>query len=92
MEKLLDVSRGTPSLENRLPISKYWGIVKEFGISWGERWVTQKAMFCFVKGTCCPRSNDFFRGYVLHFKVVFSGQRVWHCMEKCWMVPRAEHL
>jgi hypothetical protein len=59
MEKLLDVSRGTPSLENRPPISKYWGIVKEFGISWGERWATQKAMFCFVKGTCCPRSKTF---------------------------------
>jgi hypothetical protein len=52
MEKLLDVSRGTRSLENRPPMSKYCGIVKEFGISWGARWVTQTAFFC--KGKLLP--------------------------------------
>jgi hypothetical protein len=42
---MLDGSRGTPSLENRLPIPKHWENVKEFGISWRKRWITQKAIF-----------------------------------------------
>ena len=87
--EMLDGSRGTPSLENRLPIPKHWENVKEFGISWRKRWITQKAFFLGKRKLLAgARGKTSLEERFSISKWWFSGQRVWYS----WMALGAKLL
>jgi hypothetical protein len=106
MEKLLDGSKVTPSLENRFSISVA-GLSNSLvfhGESAGLPRI--RRLYFFAKGNCCPRGKTSLERRCSISKWWFSGQKVWYYMEKvldgakgrtslkgkCWMALGAKLL